>query len=103
MAGKKGRSGRQVRRIEDQIELVEGYSLAHCIEIYNGDDEKKKFTLTKELTGKILARRAKVTGSGENGEIEFTINVKTGDDHNASPMPGNRISRYVQVQGLSDG
>ena len=73
MAGKKGFSGRKPRHIEDKIELVEGYSLNHCIEIYAGDDEKKMFALTKDLTGKIIARRLKVGGNEEGGPIRIVF------------------------------
>ena len=71
MAGVKGKSGRRPKRIDDKIELVEGYSLNHCIEIYGGKDEKKKFALTKDLTGKILARRLKVGGDENSGPIRI--------------------------------
>ena len=80
MAGKKGKSGRKPRAIEEKIELVEGYCLKHCIDIYEGDDEEKKFVLTKDLTGKILARRVKVGGEGENGEIRLVIRHAPGTD-----------------------
>jgi hypothetical protein len=73
MSGKKGFSGRKPKRIEEKIEIVEGYSLAHCIEIYSGTDEKKKFALTKDLTGKIIARRLKVGGNEESGPIRIVF------------------------------
>lgn len=77
MAGKKGRSGRQVRNIEQKIELVEGYSLAHCIEIYEGTDEKQKFILTKELAGKVLSRRVNLSGKGFEGH-KFIVMLGNG-------------------------
>lgn len=76
--GKRRGAGRKPRHIERQIELVEGYSLDYAMKIYEGDDEHKKFVLTKDLAGKIIARRVKL-GGNENDPIKVNIIVQRQD------------------------
>ena len=71
--GKKGRSGRRPKRIEDKITLVEGYTLDKCLKIFEKGDDRQQFLLAKDLAGKVLGRRVQVSGDENGGPIRLVI------------------------------
>lgn len=59
-------AGRKSKFAELRIFELENLTVNGAIEILNGDDEKRKFALIKDLAGKVLARRIKVGGDKDN-------------------------------------
>ena len=73
-----GRRGRRPKELEAKITLLEGLTIEGAIRILRGSDDKRKFQLTKELAGKVLARHVKVSGDTEDGTL--TIRVLRDDE-----------------------
>ena len=89
------RRGRRSKKLEEKISLLEDLTVEGAIRILRGDDDKKKFLLTKELAGKVLARHVKVSGEGENGAFEVTVKINNGNQ--LTQESGNRIGEYFSV------
>ena len=70
---------RKSKFAELRIFELENLTVNGAIEILNSKNEKRKFILIKDLAGKVLARRIKVTGEGENAiKIEVYLPQNNG-------------------------
>jgi hypothetical protein len=81
------RMGRRPKSLEWKINVLEDLTIDGAMRILHGDNEDKKFILIKELAGKVIARRVKHGGMGENGEFIIKIDrVERGADGNYLPL-----------------
>lgn len=83
--GKKGKSGRRTKQIETLINQVELLTMENSKMYLQGNDEREKFQITKELSGKVLARRIKV--GGDDNAKPIRIIFRAASDH-AEPQAG---------------
>ena len=90
MAGVKGRSGRKTKNIEYLMKQVEKLSMENAI-LYLEGRGRERFAMTKELAGKVLARRVSLEGSGENGEIILRV-IEGDPESNGNQLQAARFA-----------